>query len=79
MSLQRIFNVARKLGTPIIMTDAAGLEPLVILPLDQFEAMAGVTSDGEVKISPPIVQNEMEEIPLEDTFYLEPVDQEEGI
>jgi hypothetical protein len=47
MSMQRIFDVARKLGTPVIMTDPAGREPLVVLPLDQFEAMAGVSSDQE--------------------------------
>ncbi|MBU2613121.1 hypothetical protein KJ925_01500 [Patescibacteria group bacterium] len=46
MSLQRVLETARKTGTPVILTDVAGREPLVILPLEQFEAMAGVGSDG---------------------------------
>ncbi|MDQ7814514.1 MAG: hypothetical protein RDU25_01780 [Patescibacteria group bacterium] len=45
MSLQRIIESARKLGVPIIMTDPAGREPLVIVSLEQFEAMAGSPQD----------------------------------
>lgn len=44
MSLQRVLETARKTGTPVIITDVAGREPMVILPLEQFEAMAG---DGD--------------------------------
>ncbi len=42
MALQRILESARKLGVPVIITDVAGRDPFVILPLEQFEAMAGV-------------------------------------
>lgn len=38
MSLQRVFEAARKIGSPVIMTDVSGRDPLVILPLEQFEA-----------------------------------------
>lgn len=41
MSMQRVLETARKLGLPVIMTDVAGREPMVIMPLEQFEAMAG--------------------------------------
>jgi hypothetical protein len=41
MSLQRVFESARKLGVPVIMTDPAGREPMVVLTLEQFEAIAG--------------------------------------
>ena len=41
MSLQRVLETARKMGVPVIVTDSAGLDPIVILPLEQFEAMAG--------------------------------------
>jgi hypothetical protein len=106
MSMQRIFNVARKLGTPVIMTDPSGREPLVVLPLDQFEAMAGVSADqvenlpvepqvapviqeksdknthNKAKKEPAILINkelvaavsELEDIPLEERFYLEPLE-----
>lgn len=46
MSLQRIIESARKLGVPVIMTDPAGREPLVIVSLEQFEAMAGTSQEG---------------------------------
>jgi len=45
MSLQRIIESARKLGVPVIMTDPAGREPLVIVSLEQFEAMAGTSQE----------------------------------
>ncbi|MFA4954109.1 MAG: hypothetical protein WC641_02260 [Patescibacteria group bacterium] len=41
MSLQRVFESARKLGIPVIVTDPAGRDPMVVLPLEHFEAMAG--------------------------------------
>ncbi len=46
MSLQRVFEAARKIGSPVIMTDVSGRDPLVILPLEQFEAFM---AEGEVE------------------------------
>jgi hypothetical protein len=70
MSLQRIFESARKLGVPVIMTDPAGREPLVILPLEQFEAMAGVavgqTPKPTPKPAPKPVQKSKEELRVEE-------------
>lgn len=43
MSLQRVFESARKLGLPVVVTDPSGREPFVLLPLDQFEALTGET------------------------------------
>ncbi len=40
MSLQHVLEVARKNGMPVIITDDSGREPMVIMPLEQFEAMA---------------------------------------
>lgn len=45
MSLQRVFESARKLGLPVVVTDPAGREPMVVLSLEQFEAMAGSTEN----------------------------------
>jgi hypothetical protein len=45
MSLQRVLETARKTGAPVIVTDVAGREPMVILPLEQFEALTGVGSE----------------------------------
>ena len=46
MSMQRILETSRKLGLPVIVTDIAGREPMVVLPLEQFEAMAGAGGEG---------------------------------
>ena len=40
MSLQRVFESARKLGVPVIITDPSGRDPMVVIPLEQFEALA---------------------------------------
>ncbi len=39
MSWQRILEVARRQGTPIIVSDIAGREPMVILPFDEYERL----------------------------------------
>ena len=54
MSLQRIFESARKLGLPVIVTDPAGREPMVVLPLEQFEAMAGAGEVREIPVEPVV-------------------------
>ncbi|MEO5927136.1 MAG: hypothetical protein ABIO72_00510 [Patescibacteria group bacterium] len=41
MSLQRVLETARRTGTPVIMTDVSGRDPMVIMPLEQFEALTG--------------------------------------
>jgi hypothetical protein len=39
MSWQKIFNTARRFGTPVIVTDQAGTDPMVILPFDIYEGL----------------------------------------
>jgi hypothetical protein len=39
MSLQRVLETARRTGTPVIITDVGGREPMVVMPLEQFEAL----------------------------------------
>jgi len=39
MSWQRILESARRNGFPVIVTDIAGREPMVIMPFDAFEEM----------------------------------------
>lgn len=96
MSLQRVFESARKMGVPVIVTDPAGRDPMVVLPLEQFEAMAGAVdvrqdipkkdfvdfsqSKGkkEQEETAKDVRLPVEEIPLEDRFYIEPLDEQAG-
>jgi hypothetical protein len=47
MSWQRILETARRRGLPLIVTDIAGRDPMVILPFEQYERM----SDGV----PPVI------------------------
>jgi len=104
MSMQRVFESARKLGVPIILTDPSGRDPMVILPLEQFEAMAGESHPVAPSQAPAVPLNKAPEpqrspvmgltpeeqksfeallmenpdIPVEERFYLEPVDDGSG-
>ncbi len=85
MSLQRIIESARKLGVPVIMTDPAGREPLVIVSLEQFEAMAGSPQETpsdhaklaayspEPGFSPQVSEIPSEQDVLQQDIYLEDV------
>ena len=93
MSWQRIFEVARERKLPIIVTDLAGREPMVVMPLEEYERM------GEQPKTIPIKMEKEEQIPLpkespvvppnpgviedvlslEERFYLEPMDEESNI
>lgn len=67
MSLQRVFESARKLGVPVIVTDPGGREPMVVMPLEQFEAMAGESTSAPVvkSGSAPTTQKSKEELRVE--------------
>ncbi len=47
MSLQRIIELARRQGMPVILTDVAGREPMVVLPLEAYEKMLDVPRVGQ--------------------------------
>ncbi|MSR85185.1 hypothetical protein EXS71_01980 [Candidatus Uhrbacteria bacterium] len=40
MSWQRILELAREQGMPIIVTDIAGRDSMVVMPLERFEQLA---------------------------------------
>jgi len=85
MSLQRIFESAKRLGLPLIVTDTEGRDPMVILPLGEFEVLSRaqkspIFSQKPVESAPEgihedIVADISEEIPVEERFYLEPLDE----
>ena len=53
MSLQRVLELARRQAMPVVITDIAGREPLVVLPLDIYESLVdGSASDAS---SPGVV------------------------
>src|SRR5262245_33195529 len=73
MSLQRVLETARKTGLPVIVTDVAGREPMVILPLEQYEAL----TDSEETVAPSLPKvaqprQEIKTVPL-------PIDADEGV
>lgn len=71
MSFQRIFETARRMGSPLVVTDPAGREPMVVMTLEAFERMG----DG---LSPEIRQSVPKSkptIPVQDEVRVEPVAQ----
>jgi hypothetical protein len=88
MSFQRIFELVRRQGMPLVVTDEAGKQPLVVLPFDMYEAL--MEGDGHASRDtrhatptkepvpvPRMEQLAKEEISLEERFYVEtPEDQE---
>jgi hypothetical protein len=42
MSFQRILESARRMGAPLIVTDAAGREPMVVMSLQTYERLSEV-------------------------------------
>lgn len=54
MSLQRVFESARKMGVPVIVTDPSGRDPMVVLPLEQFEALNQTDEMPKVRPSAPV-------------------------
>lgn len=55
MSMQRVLETARKFGLPVIVTDVAGRDPMVMMPLEQFEAL----TDGGSPVSEPRMMAEV--------------------
>ena len=91
------------MGVPVIVTDPGGRDPMVVVPLEQFEALAGESRPSAAPVSAPSVpapvqkspepfrnpvtgltpeeQKSFEalvmenpEIPMEERFYLEPLE-----
>ena len=58
MSLQRVLETARRTGTPVIVTDVGGREPMVVMPLEQFEALTGETPSRHAPSQPPLSKEE---------------------
>lgn len=58
MSLQRVLELARRQGAPVIVTDVAGREPLVILPLEAYEQLldGGISGPEEGKLASSSLQ-----------------------
>lgn len=48
MSFQRMLEMARRHGMPIVVTDPNGKEPMVVLPMEAYEALIGGGSGSQV-------------------------------
>lgn len=40
MSLQRILELARRKGVPVVVTDIGGREAMVVMPFDEYERLS---------------------------------------
>lgn len=56
MSFQRILETARRMGSPLIVTDAAGREPMVVMTLQTYERL------GEMAPAPAPVKTTAEPV-----------------
>ena len=74
MSFQRIFDMVRRQGMPMVVTDGTGKEPVVVLPFEVYEALM---EGGEVK-KPVNTPAPDVEISLEERFYVEPLEDQEN-
>lgn len=73
MSWQHVFKTARRLGTPVIVTDQAGDDPLIILPLDAYDELVGqagvekpVSKPNRRSVEPDERVESVFEIPIEE-------------
>jgi hypothetical protein len=90
MSFQRIFEMVRRQGMPLVVTDEAGKEPVVVLPLEVYEALVEGGESRPAPASPtmtPIQTPESsprmqpvtkDEISLEERFYVEALEDQEN-
>jgi hypothetical protein len=64
---------------PIVVTDPNGKDPMVVLPLEVYEALVdGAPKRREPILTPLKVQSEPEflaELSAEERFYVEPLDE----
>lgn len=90
MSFQRILELARRQGAPLIVTDPAGRESMVVLPFDAYEALVeGVEAPvrSSASVPPPVPEPELvvspssesepvaeAEMSLEERFSIEPIE-----
>ncbi len=52
MSWQRILETARRRGFPVIVTDIAGREPMVVMPFSEYERLDEVTHEKKIRVVP---------------------------
>lgn len=88
MSFQHMLEMARRHGMPLVVTDPNGKAPVVVLPLEVYEALVDgapkkkepivVPVRDESSLTPLNVQIEPEnlaELSMEERFYMEPLDE----
>lgn len=71
MSFQRMLEMARRHGMPLVVTDPNGKEPMVVLPMEVYEALVeggSVATPGPAKrpVNEPVV------VPVRDASPVSP-------
>lgn len=65
MSLNRILQSAQKLGMPVVITDRDGAHAQVVLPFDDFMALAGASSHQGASDKHGVASGSMDDLDLE--------------
>lgn len=82
MSFQRVMETARRLQLPLVVTDIAGREPMVVMPLAVYEGLLeaqGRKNTPEIHVPPPGPVEESIQTPSAQTVVQAPATPEEPI
>lgn len=77
MSLQRIFEMVKRQGMPLVVTDGQGRDPVIVLPLDVYEALIETSGNPSVRTQPVSYEQEppeadlLAELSTEERFYID--------
>jgi hypothetical protein len=66
MSFQRIFEMVKRQGMPLIITDGQGKKPLIVLPLDAYEALLD-SKDAFLSTGETLGENEPDVVPVQES------------
>lgn len=66
MSLQRIFELVKRQGLPLVMTDGQGRDPVIVLPLDVYEALVEASGSSANPPGPVSYEQEPVIVPVRD-------------
>ena len=73
--------MARRQGMPLVVTDEAGKSPVVVLPLEVYEALIEGGGSAPEIFKPTGIPNSSPkniEISMEERFYIEPLEDQEN-
>lgn len=75
MSLQRIFELVKRQGLPLVMADGQGRDPVIVLPLDVYEALVEASGVSAPEASTDPTPDLLAELSTEERFYIDSLEE----